>query len=103
MRCTRTQFSATIAYDNCTYKVLMTGTVAPGRLGVRHRQVQPGTGLTFTMAPGSFASVLHYVAPIKSDQIQRHDATFNSSSRRWRGWADQDDRQGARRRLGRAA
>ena len=35
-----------------------------------------GQALTFTMPAGTFASVLHYVAPIRSDQIQRHDATF---------------------------
>ena len=28
------------------------------------------------MPAGSFASVLHYIAPIKSAQVQRHDATF---------------------------
>ena len=35
-----------------------------------------GQAFTFTMPAGTFASVLHYVAPIRSDQIQRHDATF---------------------------
>ena len=35
-----------------------------------------GQALTFSMPAGSFVSVLHYVAPIKADQIKGRDATF---------------------------
>ena len=35
-----------------------------------------GQALTFTMPAGSFVSVLHYIAPLKAAQVQRHDATF---------------------------
>ena len=57
-------------------KVLMTGKVA--RDGSVHGIARSPTrqALTFTMPAGSFASVLHYVAPIQSAQVQRHDATF---------------------------
>ena len=32
--------------------------------------------MTFALDAGTFGSVLHYHAAIKSDQIGRHDATF---------------------------
>ena len=67
---------ATIAYDNSTYKVLMTGKVAADGSVSGTAKSNQAQALTFTMPPGSFASVLHYVAPIRSDQIGRHDATF---------------------------
>jgi hypothetical protein len=67
---------ATIAYDNSTYKVLMTGKVAANGSVSGTAKSNQAQALTFTMPAGSFASVLHYVAPIRSDQIGRHDATF---------------------------
>ena len=54
----------------------MTGKVASRRVshGVARSSTQQA--LEFTMPAGSFASVLHYIAPIQSAQVQRHDATF---------------------------
>ena len=48
----------------------MTGSVSDTAESSQHQ------ALTFTMPAGSFASVLHYIAPIRSAQVQRHDATF---------------------------
>ena len=72
----RGRISATIAYDGQSYKVFMTGKVASdGSVnGIARSSTQQA--LEFTMPAGSFASVLHYIAPIQSAQVQRHDATF---------------------------
>jgi len=70
---------ATITYNGTLqpgYKVVLTGKVAKdGSLSGTAKSSQ-GQALTFTMPVGSFASVLHYIAPIKSAKVQRHDATF---------------------------
>jgi hypothetical protein len=72
----RGRVNATIAYDGQSYKVFMTGKVA--RDGSVYGIARSSTKqtLTFTMPAGSFASVLHYIAPIQSAQVQRHNATF---------------------------
>jgi hypothetical protein len=72
----RGRVSAAIAYDGQSYKVFMTGKVAgDGSLnGIARSSTRQA--LTFTMPAGSFASVLHYIAPIQSAHVQRHDATF---------------------------
>ncbi len=70
------RLSATIAYDGSAYKVLMTGKIAADGSVSGTAKSNQAQALTFTMPAGSFASVLHYIAPIRSDQIGRHDATF---------------------------
>lgn len=68
---------ATIAYDGQTYKVFMTGKIAAdGSVSGTAKAVNPAQVLTFTMPAGTFASVLHYIAPIKADQIRGHDVAF---------------------------
>ncbi len=67
---------ATIAYNGQSYKVVLTGKIASNGSVSGTAKSSQGQALTFTMPAGSFASVLHYVAPIRSDQIGRHDATF---------------------------
>jgi hypothetical protein len=72
----RGRVSATIAYDGQSYKVFMTGKVASDGSVNGIARSSTKQALTFTMPAGSFASVLHYVAPIQSAHVQRHDATF---------------------------
>lgn len=67
---------ATIAYDGQSYKVYLTGRVAQDGSVSGVARSSTGQFLTFAMPAGSFASVLHYIAPIKSANVQRHDATF---------------------------
>ena len=76
---TKTTFKATITYNGTLqpgYKVVLTGKVAKDGSVSGTAQSSQGQALTFTMPAGAFVSVLHYVAPIRSDRIQRHDATF---------------------------
>ena len=73
---TDAQLKAVIAYDGQSYKVTLAGRVASDGSVTGTATSSTGQALTFTMPAGTFASVLHYVAPIRSDQIQRHDATF---------------------------
>jgi hypothetical protein len=70
------RFHATIAYDGSSYKVVMNGRIASNGSVSGTARSNQRQALTFTMPAGSFVSVLHYVAPIHSDQVQRHDATF---------------------------
>jgi hypothetical protein len=70
------RLTAVIAYDGQSYKVTLVGKVAKDGSVSGTAKSSTGQALTFTMPAGSFVSVLHYVAPIKSDQIGRHDATF---------------------------
>ena len=72
----RGRVSATIAYDGQSYKVFMTGKVASDGSVSGIARSSTKQALTFTMPAGSFASVLHYVAPIQSAHVQRHNATF---------------------------
>jgi len=68
---------AVIAYDGSTYQVTLDGTIAAdGSVTGTATAVNPSQVLTFTMPANTFVSVLHYIAPIRSDQIGRHDATF---------------------------
>ena len=67
---------AVIAYDGQSYTVTMTGTVAADGSVTGTATSSTGQALTFSMPAGTFASVLHYVAPIKADQIKGRDATF---------------------------
>ena len=68
---------ATIAYDGQTYKVFLIGTIAAdGSVSGTAKAVNPAQDLTFTMPAGTFASVLHYIAPIKADQIRGRDVAF---------------------------
>ncbi len=70
---------ATITYNGTLqpgYKVTLAGTVASDGSVSGTAESSQGQALTFTMPAGSFVSVLHYIAPIQADQIQRHDATF---------------------------
>lgn len=75
-RVTDARLKAVIAYNGQAYKVTMTGKVAADGSVAGTATSSTGQALTFTMPAGTFVSVLHYVAPIQSDQIQRHDATF---------------------------
>ena len=67
---------ATIAYDGQAYKVFLAGKIAAGGSVSGIAKSSTGQALTFSMPAGSFVSVLHYHALIQSDQIGRHDATF---------------------------
>ena len=78
-RSLRQPVTATIPYNGTLqpgYQVTLTGTVASDGSVSGTAESTQGQALTFTMPAGSFVSVLHYVAPIQADQIQRHDATF---------------------------
>ena len=75
-RVTDAALTATIAYDGQTYTVFLTGKVAADGSVSGTAKSSTGQVLTFTMPAGTFASVLHYIAPIRSDQIRGHDATF---------------------------
>ena len=73
------KIKATITYNGTLqpgYKVTFAGTVASDGSVSGTAESSQGQALTFTMPAGSFVSVLHYIAPIQADQIQRHDATF---------------------------
>jgi hypothetical protein len=70
------RLTATIAYDGQTYKVFLAGKVAADGSVSGTATSSTGQALTFSMPAGSFVSVLHYVAPIKADQIKGRDATF---------------------------
>ena len=67
---------AEIRYDGQSYKVVLNGKIAKDGSASGTAQSNTGQKLTWAMPAGSFGSVLHYVAPVKSDAIQRHDATF---------------------------
>jgi hypothetical protein len=70
---------ATITYNgtlNPGYRLTLTGTVANDGSVSGTAESSQGQALTFTLPAGSFASVLHYVAPIRSAQVQRRNATF---------------------------
>jgi len=58
------------------YKVFMTGKIAKDGHVAGLAKSSTGQVMPFVMDQGSFASVLHYVAPIKAAQVQRHDASF---------------------------
>ena len=78
-RVTDGKVKATITYNGTLdpgYKVTLTGTVANDGSVSGTAESSQHQALTFTMPAGSFASVLHYIAPIRSAQVQRHDATF---------------------------
>ena len=72
------RITATITYNGSTYKVVMSGKIAAdGSVsGVAVSNTKPVQKLTFTMPAGSFASVLHYIAPVQSAQVKGRDATF---------------------------
>jgi hypothetical protein len=75
----RTQLRAVIEYTGTLqpgYKVFLTGQVAADGSVTGNARSSQAQDLTFTMPIGAFASVLHYHAPIQSDRIGRHDATF---------------------------
>jgi hypothetical protein len=73
---TDNKLRATIAYDGQSYKVFLHGRVADDGSVSGVARSSTGQSLTFTMPAGSFVSVLHYIAPIKWANVQRHDATF---------------------------
>ena len=76
---TQGTLKATITYNGTLqpgYRVTLTGKIARDGSLSGTAQSSQGQALTFTMPAGSFASVLHYIAPIKSANVQRHDATF---------------------------
>jgi len=56
--------------------VFLVGKIAKDGTVAGAAKSSTGQVLSFTMDQGSFASVLHYVAPIKAAQVQRHDASF---------------------------
>ena len=88
-RVTDARLKAVIAYDGHPYKVTLTGKVARDGSVTGTAISSTGQALTFTMPAGTFVSVLHYVAPIRSDQIRRHDATFQFTIRPgYRGWPE---------------
>ncbi len=70
------KISATIAYNGQSYKVYLTGKVAKDGSVSGTARSSTGQALTFTLPAGSFASVLHYIAPVQSAQVKGHDATF---------------------------
>lgn len=75
----RNQLRAVIEYTGTLqpgYKVFLAGKVAADGSVTGTARSSQGQDLTFTMPIGAFVSVLHYHAPIQSDQIGRHDATF---------------------------
>jgi len=70
---------AKIVYDgtyNHGYRLLLHGKIAPNGTVVGTAKSSQGQVLRFAMPAGSFVSVLHYVAPIQADKIQKHNATF---------------------------
>jgi hypothetical protein len=70
------KFRATIAYDGQSYTVVMRGTIASDGSVSGTALDSQGQALTFTMPAGSFTAVLHFIAPIRSDQMRRHNASF---------------------------
>ncbi len=58
------------------YTVTLAGVVAADGSVSGTAQSSQGQALSFTMPAGSFASVLHYIAPLSAAQVQRNDATF---------------------------
>ena len=70
------RLTATIAYNGSAYKVVMNGKIAMDGSVSGTAKDTLGQALTFTMPAGSFASVLHYIAPVQSAQVHRSDATF---------------------------
>jgi hypothetical protein len=71
--------TATITYNGTVepgYKVFMAGKIAKDGTVAGTAKSSTGQILPFIMDQGSFASVLHYVAPVKAAQVQRHDASF---------------------------
>lgn len=75
----RSQLQAVIEYTGTLqpgYKVFLAGQVAADGSVTGTARSSQGQDLTFTMPIGAFVSVLHYHALIQSDQIGRHDATF---------------------------
>ena len=78
-RVTDRKVKATITYNGTLepgYRLTLTGTVANNGSVSGIAESSQGQALTFTLPAGSFASVLHYVAPIRSAQVQRNDARF---------------------------
>jgi len=61
------------------YKVTANGTIASDGSASGTAKSSAGQALTWTLPAGSFQSVLHYVAPIKSAKVDVRDrnATFN--------------------------
>jgi hypothetical protein len=75
----RAKLTATITYAGPaahSYKVFMVGKIGANGGAAGVAKSSTGQILPFKMAKGSFASVLHYVAPVKAAQVQRHDASF---------------------------
>jgi hypothetical protein len=70
------RFRATIAYDGSSYKVFLTGKIATDGSLSGKAESSSHQALTFTMPAGSFKSVLHYITPVQSAKVQRHNATF---------------------------
>jgi hypothetical protein len=72
--------SAIIAYDKLVggkpYTVFLFGKVAANGSAAGFAKSSQNQKMTFALGAGTFGSVLHYHAAIKSDQIGRHDATF---------------------------
>ena len=75
----RAKLTATITYVGPVghgYKVFMVGKIGADGVAAGVAKSSTGQILPFKMDQGSFASVLHYVAPVKAAQVQRHDASF---------------------------
>lgn len=84
----RNQVRAVIEYTGTLqpgYKVFLTGKVAADGSVTGTARSSQGQDLTFAMPIGTFVSVLHYHAPIQSDRIGRHDATFQFTIPRYVG------------------
>lgn len=76
---TNSRLSATIVYNGTLqpgYKLTLSGKVAADGSASGTAKSSSGQALTFTMPAGTFGSVLHYVAPVKSVQVKHSDATF---------------------------
>jgi hypothetical protein len=70
---------ATITYNGTLtpgYKVTLSGKVAANGSASGTALSSTGQKLTFAMPAGTFVSVLHYIAPVSTVQVQGHDATF---------------------------
>ncbi len=71
--------AATITYTGTLspgYKVALSGKIARDGSVSGTARSSSGQALTFTMPAGSFAPVLHYIAPVKSARVNGHNATF---------------------------
>ena len=71
------RLTATIAYDGQTYKAYLNGVIARDGSVSGTALDSARQRLTFSLPAGSFASVLHYTAPVQSAKVQRQDAQFS--------------------------